>query len=78
MVNMSALNVWCVFNRRCVLRSTDNRGYGMKYILIIMAVASVTGCARREQVQYRQFVGREQIYKIIKTDELRRADYEAS
>jgi len=52
----------------------------MKYILIIMAVVSVTGCARREheQVQYRQAVGREQIYKIIKTDELRRADYEAS
>jgi hypothetical protein len=51
----------------------------MKYILIIMAVVSVTGCARREyeQVQYRQSVGREQIYKIIKTDELRR-DYEAS
>lgn len=52
----------------------------MKYILIIMAILSVTACARREheQVQYRQSVGREQIYKIIKTDELRRSDYENS
>jgi hypothetical protein len=77
---MYALDVRSFFNRCSVLRGTDNWGYGMKYILIIMAVVSVTGCARREyeQVQYRQSVGREQIYKIIKTDELRRADYENS
>jgi hypothetical protein len=52
----------------------------MKYILIIMVILSVTACARREheQIQYRQAVGREHIYKIIKTDELRRDYYEAS